>query len=375
MLKIGIITNIRSPYRKLQIEEFSRIPNVIITVYYTNKNILGRQWNVEPIKGVNEVVLQGYRLFKKYGYLNSGLVDIVRNNDVLVIGGYQQPTYIFLSFLCKFYKKPYIIIFDGISPKKINEAENLGKFWFKKYVIKHASAIFGNGTVAKLYFSKKFSYNADMIFNQYLTVDIKKIMDLGRQKEFWRENIRKKFNINDKKVIIYSGRLLKQKNVDLIIKAISVLENKQEYVLLILGDGEERQNLINLANTLNVDLKITGFISEQEELFKHYYTGDVLVLPSYNEAWGLVVNEAMAAGLPVIVSDECGCSLDLVRNGENGFVIHAGSFEDIAKAIEKVFENDNYKRFGLMSKEIIKEWTFENSRLMFEKMIKSINNM
>jgi len=372
-LRIAIVTNIRSPYRKLQIEEFSKIPQISINVYYTDKNVLGRKWNVKPINGVNEKVLQGYRLLKKYGYFNLGLVGIVKSNDIIIIGGYEQPTYILLSFLCRFYKKPYVIIFDGISPKKIHETENPVKFLLKKLVVKHASTIFGNGTVAKLYFSKKFGYNPDKIFSQYLTVDIKKIMDLGRQKEFLRKNIRKKFNIhNDKKVIIYSGRLIKGKNVDLIIKAISVLKNKQEYVLLILGDGEEKQNLINLANTLNVHLRITGFISEQEELFKYYYAGDVLILPSYNESWGLVVNEAMAAGLPVIVSDECGSSLDLVRNGENGFVIHAGSFEDIAKAIEKVFENDNYKQFGATSKQIIKEWNFENSKLMFEKMLNSI---
>jgi len=256
-LNIAIVTNIKAPYRKLQIEEFCKITNISINMYYTNKNI-DVKWNVEPINGVNEKILQGFRLFKKYGYFNLGLVGIIKSNDIIIIGGYEQPTYILLSFLCRFYKKPYVIIFDGISPKKINEAENPVKFLLKNLVVKHASAIFGNGTVAKLYFSKKFGYNPDKIFNQYLTVDIKKIMDLGRQKEFWRENIRKKFNINDKKVIIYSGRLIKRKNVDLIIKAISVLENKQEYVLLILGDGEERQNLINLANTLNVDLKITG---------------------------------------------------------------------------------------------------------------------
>lgn len=52
-----------------------------------------------------------------------------------------------------------------------------------------------------------------------------------------------------------------------------------------------------------------------------YNIGDILILPSYHEPWGLVVNEAMAAGLPVIVSNECGSSLDLVRDGENGYVL------------------------------------------------------
>lgn len=369
-MNIAIITNIRSPYRKLQIEEFTNIPSININVYYTDRDVLGRKWNVETINGANETVLKGYRLFKVYGYINLGLIDIVKNNDIIIIGGYEQPTYILLSLLCRLFKKPYIIIFDGISPKKVDEAENPAKFLLKSLVIKHASSIFGNGTVSKLYFSKKFNYNSDKIFNQYLTIDIDKIVDLGKQKEILREEIRQKLNIdNDKKVIIYSGRLIKRKNIDLIIKAINSLENKREYVLLILGDGEEKENLINLAKELKVNLIITGFISEQEELFKYYFTGDVLILPSNNEPWGLVVNEAMAAGLAIIVSDECGCSLDLVRDGENGFVIHAGDVEDITNAIKDIFENDNYIKFGEKSKKIIEKWRFEDSRSSFEKMI------
>ncbi|MDE4541325.1 hypothetical protein [Thermoanaerobacterium sp. R66] len=69
-MDIAIITNIRSPYRKLQIEEFTKIPNININVYYTNKDIIGRKWNVEAIQGVNEKILNGYKIFKKFGYIN-----------------------------------------------------------------------------------------------------------------------------------------------------------------------------------------------------------------------------------------------------------------------------------------------------------------
>jgi glycosyltransferase involved in cell wall biosynthesis len=372
-MNIAIVTNIRAPYRKLQIEEFSKIPNIDINVYYTNKNILGRKWDVEPIKNVNETALKGYKLFKKYGYINLGLINLVKSNDVIIIGGYEQPTYILLSFLARLYKKPYVIIFDGISPNKIDEAENPAKFLLKKLVISHASAIFGNGSVSKHYFSKKFNYNTDKIYNQFLTVDIEKIINLAEKRELWREKARIKYGIdNDKKVILYSGRLIKRKNVDLIIKAISSLKYRDDCILLVLGDGEERENLIDLAKQLDVTLKITGFISNQEELFKHYFAGDVLILPSHNEPWGLVVNEAMAAGLPVIVSNECGCSLDLVKNGENGYIVKAGNVEDIKISIEKIFKDNNYKNYGFKSCEIIKEWNFKNSRVNFEKMLKEL---
>ncbi|WP_274892488.1 hypothetical protein [Thermoanaerobacterium sp. R66] len=82
------------------------------------------------------------------------MINIVKNNDIIVIGGYEQPTYILLSLLCRFYNKPYIIIFDGISPKKVDEAENPAKFLLKSLVIKHANSIFGNGSISKMYLWK-----------------------------------------------------------------------------------------------------------------------------------------------------------------------------------------------------------------------------
>lgn len=371
-MKIGIVTNIRSPYRKLQIEEFTYIKDIEINVYYTNsENIVGRKWNVDPIKNVNEYILNGYKLFKEYGHINKGLLKVVFDNDLIIIGGYQEPTYIILSILCRLCKKPYVILFDGISPSKINNKENIIKFILKKIVISGSSAVFGNGTVAKLYFGKKFNYNVNRIFNQYLTVDVEKLLGYKKDKNYYRKMVRERYKIDEyKNVIIYSGRLIKRKNVNLIIEAISKLTNKNDYVLLILGDGEEKNNLINLATQKDIHIIISGFISNQEELFKCYFAGDLLVLPSYDEPWGLVINEAMAAGLPVISSDQCGASLDLVKNSYNGYSVEAGNVDDLIEKIKLIFKDDQKRvQLGEHSKEIIKNWTFKESRKSFEKLL------
>ena len=89
----------------------------------------------------------------------------------------------------------------------------------------------------------------------------------------------------------------------------------------------------------------------------------------YNEPWGLVVNEAMAAGLPVIVSNECGCSLDLVRDGENGYILtDLENSETLRNLIMKALKNK--ESFSKKSLEIIDNWTFENSRKSFEQLLK-----
>ncbi|SFE99557.1 Glycosyltransferase involved in cell wall bisynthesis [Bacillus sp. OV194] len=370
-MNIGIVTNIRSPYRKLQMESIINTSNYDLNIYYTDKDIIGRKWIVDKIKGANEIGLKGISLSKRYGNINKGLVKIVKTNDILLLGGYEKPTYIVLSILARIYKKPYILIYDGISPEKIKSKESSLKFFLKKLVINGSSGIFGNGTVSKQYFVRKFNYPTEKIYNQYLTVDTKKIFELSKNKLCYKKEIQERYQLpQNKKVIMYSGRLINRKNVDKIILAISKMDNPSEYLLLIVGDGPLRQSLLSYAEKLNVNILITGFISEQIDLFKHYFVGDVLVLPSYDEPWGLVINEAMAAGLPIISSNECGATLDLVKEKHNGYIVKAGNENDIKKAFTDLFNVDN--SYGEISKNIISNWTFLNSAEQFKKMINNI---
>jgi glycosyltransferase involved in cell wall biosynthesis len=372
-MRIAIVTNIRSPYRKLQIEEFAKDSKLEITVYYTDRDYIGRKWKVDKIIGAKEVFLKGLEISKVYGRINWGLVNIVKNNDLIMIGGYEKPTYIMISLIARFLKKPYTIIFDGISPKKIDKKENSFKYALKNLVIQSANSIFTNGISGKEYFKKKFEIKDSQIFNQYLTVDIDKINSLYKNSENYKTGLRNKYNIHpDKIVLLYSGRLISRKNVEDIIMAIKLIKFNKEIELLILGDGPERDYLTQVAIENKVDLKITGFIENQEDLFKHYFIGDLLILPSTDEPWGLVINEAMAAGLPVITSDECGCSYDLVHNGVNGYVFPVRNVELLSKRIEDILLDNDFLKYGEKSREIISKWTFKESRKSLMCILKNL---
>ena len=371
-MKLAYVTNLRAPYRTLQLNEFSSIKNVELTTYYTDKPDENRKWNLNEAFGFEEVDLKGYKLFEKYGYINKGLWTIVKNSDLIILGCYEQPTYIALSIFCKALRKPYLLSFDGISTDRIGNKENIIKKAIKKIVINNANFIMGNGIVSKRYFNEKFNYPLEKIYNQFLTVDSSKINELYLSKEKYRNEYRRKYNLNEnEKILIYSGRLISIKNIDTLIKAIGKL-NKDNLTLLITGGGPLEEQLTLLANELNVKLIITGFISEQEELFKHYFVGDALILASKYEPWGLVVNEGMFAGLPVLVSYISGCSLDLVKAGENGYIIDPYSIDDISNKIHKLIYDGNSTSMGKKSKEIIKEWTFENSKKNLIEIIKYI---
>lgn len=363
MERIAIVTNSKTPYRKLQFENFKRNTDYSINVYYTDKNVMGRKWNVDVMNDINE-----YRL----SYLNSNeyksLISVVKENDYIFIGGYEKIKYLVLALLCKIYKKKYVLIFDGIDPLKVEKFEGYFKFNIKKIFIKNAYMIFGNGKISKKFFVEKFNYNEKKIINQFLSVDNQTIFELKKNKKNLKHIYRKQLGISlNSKVIIYSGRLVARKNVHHILSAINNLENKENYTLLILGDGEEKEKLIIEAKKKCIDIVVTGFIKNQKELFNHYFAGDLLILPSSDEPWGLVVNEAMAAGLPVIVSTNCGCSYDLID--ENGYIFSTGNIEDLKKSIEILEINNSYEEFGLKSIEIIKKWDFENSCKSFKEIM------
>lgn len=373
-MKIAYVTNLRAPYRTLQLNEFSKIENIEIKTYYTDRPNENRKWNTNEPEGFEEIDLKGIKIAGKFGYINNGLLDIVKNNDLIMLGCYEQPTYILLSLLCKLLKKPYILSFDGISTNRLQEKENPIKKFVKSIVINNANYIMGNGTVSKKYFNEVFRYPLDRIYNQYLTVDSYKLDKLYIDREKHRREYRKKLKIDkDEKVLIYSGRLIDIKNVDSVIKAISHLDRK-DLTFLITGGGELEEELKNLSEELGVKTIITGFMSDQEELFKHYFVGDALILPSsVYEVWGLVVNEAMFAGLPVLVSDICGCSLDLVKEDINGYVINSKSIEDITNKIRRIMFENNGNIMGLKSKEIINEWKFSNSAQNLKTIISNLD--
>lgn len=371
-MKLGFITNLRAPYRTLQLNEFSEIKDVEIRAYYCNDKSNNRSWKISEKINFEEFDLKGYKIFKKYGYINIGILNIVKSNDLIILGGYEQPTYIFISILCRILKKPYILLFDGISTNRINAKENFLKKFTKKIVINSSNFIMGNGIVSKRYFNEVFGYPLEKIYNQFLTVNGENISKLYMDREKYREKYREKLQINkNDKVLIYSGRLVDIKNVDSVIKAIAKIKRK-DIVFLILGGGELEYRLKELSEKLGVKTIITGFIANQDELFKLYFVGDALILPSTYEPWGLVVNEAMFSGLPVLVSELCGCSMDLINDSENGYLIDPYNLEDISYKIEKLLYKSDLQVMGSKSKSIIKEWSFVNSRIELEKIIKSI---
>jgi glycosyltransferase involved in cell wall biosynthesis len=131
--------------------------------------------------------------------------------------------------------------------------------------------------------------------------------------------------------------------------------------LVIVGDGELRRALESQAERtgLSDSIRFCGF-KNQSELPRYFELSTVFVLPSRHEPWGLIVNEAMNAGRPCIVSDEVGCQPDLITDGVEGCVFPAGDIPALALALRKVLQNEeSAARMGRNALTRIVGWSFE----------------
>lgn len=156
-------------------------------------------------------------------------------------------------------------------------------------------------------------------------------------------------------VILYASKLMARKFPDLLLEAYRQLPEPRPYLLYV-GDGEMRANLEeNVRNHGLNDVRFLGF-RNQGELPAFYALADIFVLPSINETWGLVINEAMNAGCAIITTDQVGSAADLVRHGENGFIIPAQDVKALSDALTACLEQEQFRNMGERSIQIINQW-------------------
>lgn len=158
------------------------------------------------------------------------------------------------------------------------------------------------------------------------------------------------------------SRFIEKKNFPMLLEAYSAYRKASDgepVALLILGDGELKPLIEETVERLNLRdcVRLPGFI-QYDKLPVYLALADAFVLPSTSEQWGLVVNEAMAAGLPVLVSERCGCAEDLVEKGGNGYPFDPENVDQLALQMQIVAaDRQALTAMGVRSREIIARWS------------------
>ena len=193
-----------------------------------------------------------------------------------------------------------------------------------------------------------------------------------------RARIRSRLGVSPTTLVVTSSaKLIERKRPLDLVDAVAALRDRGiDAHALFIGDGEERPGIDRHANARGIQRAVTmaGFVNQQE-LPSWYAAADTLVLPSDSrETWGLVVNEAMAAGLPVVVSDAAGCSPDLVREGENGFTYACGDVVALADRLGSIaaLGSEGRSKFGNRSRDIVKRFGIDAAVRATEAAVRSV---
>jgi glycosyltransferase involved in cell wall biosynthesis len=194
------------------------------------------------------------------------------------------------------------------------------------------------------------------------------IFQMTDQTAKYVKQINKKFKLEDKKVVLFTGRLIKSKGIEYLLKAAPMING----IILIVGDGPQRQEIeeeIKKKNLTNVILG--GYVGDKGFLHAFYERADVYISPTVWEGFGLTLLEAMAAHTPVIASNKGGI-VSIIKDRVNGFLISSRNPKEIAAAVNKLFADDALRaKIGDAAyTSVVQRFTWQKITDEFEKLYK-----
>lgn len=329
IIKITLITNIPTPYR---IPVWKEIHNKtdfrVICISKIEKN---RSWNIENIHFIT--FLKSFHLFFEkldWGFhftipFSLFFTLIKRNPDSIIITGYDNFQYWEALFYAKVFRKK-TVFWNGstlLSSRSKNKLVNA----LKRFFINRFDSYYTYGTKATEYLLS-FGASKEAIVTGTNTVDTK----------FYKQNTQNiQYNTlhNGTKTFLFIGQLLERKGLTNTIKAFADVKSKN-WNLIIVGTGSDEQMLreLILEKDLENNIQLVGY-KQKEEVLSYLSNAEILLMPSYREVWGLVLNEGLASGLFCLSSKYAGATFDLVKEGVNGLILDPFNISEFTKVIEK----------------------------------------
>ncbi|HEV8082401.1 MAG TPA: glycosyltransferase family 4 protein [Chitinophagaceae bacterium] len=379
--KLAIITSHPIQYNAPLFKEIAQRNNILVKVFYTwgqsKEKIFDpgfgkeREWDLPLLEGydfefVNNISKSpGSHYFK--GIDNPELIRMIVEYDpkaILVFG------WSFKSHLkvIKHFKGKVKLLFRGDS-NLLDERKGLSiRKVIRKILLKWVYSLVDTalyvGSANRNYYLKYGLKNEQLIYAPHA-------IDNCRFANASQNTIRQQFGIPDDDIVfLFAGKFEKKKNPILLLEAF-IRANINNAHLLLVGNGELEKLLKSRVQSLDSEIiRHIHFMDfqNQSKMPEIYNACDVFVLPSQGpgETWGLSVNEAMACSRAVLVSDKCGCYLDLVQDGVNGFVFNSNDIKGLVEKMKGIILK-NLEEMGMASQQIIQSWSYTNVCLAIEK--------
>lgn len=373
-MRVLYLTNIPSPYRVDFFNEVGKLCH--LTVLYETRYSKERsdKWLPESAKNFKAIFMKGVR----YGVAEALCPEVIRylsptKYDVIVVGMYSSPTGMLAIEFMRLRKIKFILNTDGGLIKKDNNIQ----YKLKTHFIGAATAWLSTGSMATEYLCHYGAKRENIYKYPFTSVRREEIISANLINEEMKKVLKKQMGVKEEKIILTVGRFTYEKGLgkgyDTILRAAEKWASN--IGIYIVGD-EPTDEFINWKNEKKLThVYYIGF-KKKKELKKFYAIADLFVFMTKMDVWGLVINEAMMYSLPVITTDKCGAGAELVRNNENGYIIHVGDDNQLVEKSNYILSDSMItKRFGEKSYSIIKNYSIENMAethiKMFEKIEKS----
>lgn len=342
-----------TPYILDLIEKgFANYKNKLKIIFLTEN--LTQNWNLKSYS-IPFVIIKSRK--QKLTLLFS--IFFKRKYNLIHVAGWVQPFILFLIFTSRFFFLPVIIESDTPLNQNTSNWKGLIKRCIYPLLFKFPVFFLPGGTRQEKYFSY-YGVKSKKMVQAKMTVDVAYITKyVSSISVYERKKLRLQYNaLNDDLVFLFVGRLVKWKGISELISAVELLEDTRAK-LWIVGSGELTSE-VELATQNSERIMYLGRLSG-DLLLRIYHAADVFVLASYAEPWGLVINEAMAAGLPIIATNTIGCIDDLVFQNNHGIIIQPRNIISLSNAMHYMLKNPEKRK--LMAENAsahIANWTLQN---------------
>ena len=374
--RVAILVGVPTPYREPFFERLARSADYDIQVLYCRDHQPGQQWRlgapVYPARYLKNLAPERWHGRLLVGAINPSVWRELRafRPDAVIIYGYNTATTLLAILWVIRHRIPMLMRTDSnvlADPGKAPLTLALKRLLLS-WLTRRVSAFLSIGTMNSQYW-QFYGATPEKIFLARYAVDNERFQIQADHYRVSRQTIRDENGWRQRYLLLYVGRLVGFKRVDVLIEALRRLSTKRSDIgLVIVGNGPERERLGRLAQGMPY-VYFAGF-QDQSDLPKYYAVADVFVLPSKWEPWGLVVNEAMASGLPVIATRKVGSARDLIVEGENGYLVPENDPVALASAIDRACESEQrLLLLGEKARCTVQSWSYDSTLAGFHNAL------
>ena len=359
MKKVLFVTNYPSPYRVDFFNQLGKKDSIQLDVVFLEgieeQTHRASGWFHEDYDYFNAVFLDKTIKLSRTFFICKDIIPYVKKPyDEIIFGGYNYPSMIYAMLYLRTHKRCFSMEIDG----GLVSQDSVIKRAIKRFLVSGASKWYSTGAAADEYLlhygaQKERIYHYP--FSSVKDVDIDSSQLSRMQLQDRKNENRDILGIKEQKVVLAVGQFIHRKGFDVLLKCAKQLPN--DIGIYIVGGTAPKEYIDYIQmNELN-NVHVVDF-KPKEELSRYYHAADIFVLPTREDIWGLVINEALAYGLPTITTNRCVAGLELIENGIDGYIVDVDSDEQLYAAIVKIFNSD---LFSMREKalEISKKYTIE----------------